>query len=120
MKIRRYYGHDCDSMQGFNNGYYIDEDFIKVKDIEDAYKMCKDYLKEYWNLGKFENDEITEEGDDEQGIVKLITGYFESELGNEISYEEYMKRVIDDEASVHYRYVYVAFSIEVTESIFIN
>ena len=34
--IRPYYGHDCDSTMGFNNGNYITEITVKAEDEDQA------------------------------------------------------------------------------------
>lgn len=98
MRIRRYYGHDCDSINGFNNGYYLDSTPIEVENIDQAYELCRQSLLELWG-GSSPLEEF------DQGF-QLITVYSDRE-GNEINPEDY-----DSDLEHSYLYVFVNFEIE--------
>lgn len=106
MRIRRYYGFDCDSVMGFNNGSYIDDEPIKVDNHDEAFELCKQALAERWDLSQFSDDDI--ENLDDAGI-QLITGYF-NEHG-ELTRKEYLAIDDPDGTKTHYSYVFVNFEI---------
>jgi hypothetical protein len=96
-KIRRYYGSDCNSVDGFNNGYYIDDDCIETSD---PMKSCMEALVDLWTLNN-DPDDLTEL---ENGY-EFIIGYFDKN-GKELTRKQYLAR---DRESDSYRYVYVTF-----------
>lgn len=99
MKIRLYYGYDCDSVNGFNNGYYLHDYSIEVKDIDEAFKQCEYAIKELWG-GKSELEEL------DNGF-ELITGYYDNE-GTELT-EEQFQELNENEESGSWSYVYVTY-----------
>ena len=101
MKIRRYYGHDCDSAMGFNNGHYIDDDWIEVKNTDEAMQACKDFLAEHWRIKDYP-DQLIEV---DQGY-EFQTGFYDHD-GNDIKPDDF-----DDYKGHHYRYVYVTYEEE--------
>lgn len=48
--IRRYYGYDADTVNGFNNGRYIDDEYIEVKDLGEAFKKCEEFLRSQYTI----------------------------------------------------------------------
>lgn len=104
IKIRRYYGYDCDSEIGFNNGQYIDEPKgIEVDDIDTAYEKCLETLAYYWT---WHESELHEFGDDTHGGYEVVTGYYHD--GKELDCFEWLNLDSDDK---HYSYVFVAFDV---------
>jgi len=101
MRIRRYCGHDCESVNGFNNGYYIDDDYIEVKDIDDAFEKCKEYLETRWDT----NESDIEEWDNG---YQLITSYNDND-GNDIKPDDY------DSDKHEYSYVFVTYEEEIAD-----
>lgn len=71
--IRRYYGHDCNSVDGFNNGYYFDDEFRISKD---PLKDCLSLLKNLWDIR--DKKDLTELDNG----YELITGYSDKD-GND-------------------------------------
>lgn len=109
MKIRRYIGTDCDSINGFNNGYYIDDKPIKVKSYEDAEKLCRKALSDY--LGYKITDDNSEDISHGDGpCIEVITGHFNSVTGEELTEDqiEALNGEEYDKGEVHYQYVYVS------------
>lgn len=98
-KYRFYYGYDCDSVNGFNNGYYL-EDIDRLMTEEEAFNHCKACLKSLW--GKASPLEEWENG------YQLITGFYDIE-GNDISESQFEELCDDDAAS--YSYVYVTYEV---------
>ena len=105
MKIRRYYGYDCDSVMGFNNGRYIDDEPIEVKDLDDAHAKIHETLAELWDLNLFEESEFTHD----VHSIELTTGYF-NEHG-ELTRKEFLAIDDPDGTKTHYSYVFVNFEI---------
>ncbi len=106
MKIRRYFGHDCDSINGFNNGYYIDDEPIQCADYAEAERLCIEAAKEYIGEGPYENDNNTE-----MPIIQVTTGYYDDQ-GNEVTAERFSE-LNENEECGSYRYQYI--SAEKTE-----
>lgn len=105
MKIRRYYGYDCDSNQGFNNGHYIDEDPIECIDFDDATRLCIQALRKRGHHGPYQVD------DSDHPSVECITGYFYD--GNEIAKNAYDALGDSErENKAGYSYVYISADIE--------
>lgn len=104
MKIRRYLGYDCDSIDGFNNGQYVDDEPIEVKDYAEAEAKCREALAEY--LGYEVTDDNSEDIGSEYPCVEVITGHFDSKTGEELTEDQFNAR--DDENGTHWRYVYVS------------
>lgn len=102
MKIRRYYGHDCGSDSGFNDGYYLDREPIEVKDEEEAMKLCLESLVEL--RGEVDEEELEE---DDDGFT-LTTGYYD-DSGKSLTREQYQEA---EEGTAGYRYVFVNFTEE--------
>jgi len=100
-KIRRYYGHDCDSIMGFNNGYYIDDNDIQVTDIDDAFKKCKKWILKNYKCKKSDLTEL-------DNGYELITGYYDND-GNDITQKQFNELNDIDSDDGAYRYIYVTF-----------
>ena len=94
MKIQRYIGYDCESVNGFNNGYHYDDEAIECKDESQAFDLCLQALQSRYH---FELNEILE---DENGVT-LITGYFDKD-GNDLSKDQIKELDGED-----YNYTYV-------------
>lgn len=105
MKIRRYFGHDCDSVNGFNNGYYIDDDYIEVNSDNVIYQLCISVLRERYD---FKAKDINDIGSDTL-CLELITGWYD-EKGNALNELEFSER---DNETDSYSYVYVSAELEV-------
>lgn len=104
MRVRRYYGFDCNSWDGFNNGRYIDADYIDVDSIDAAEELCRAFLRSEYG----DDVEIIEM--DSGDAFQVITGYYDED-GNDLTKSQYEKRCMDNkEAS--YRYVYVSYYFE--------
>jgi hypothetical protein len=88
---------------GFNNGYYIDDDPIEVKDLDEAYALCETWLCEKWGVTSKDLTEI-EEG------FQYITGYNDND-GNEMTQESWSEANENKEVG-GYRYVYVTFEMK--------
>lgn len=101
MRVRRYYGHDCDSVNGFNDGGYIDRDFVEVASVEEAEELCKSFLKQQYG----DDIEITEM--DSGDAFQVITGHYDAN-GNDLTKSQYDQLLMDDK-DVSYRYVYVGY-----------
>lgn len=106
MKIRRYLGFDCDSIQGFNNGRYIDDDAIEVKSDTEALQSCKDYLIEHYGTDLFNKCDVT---DIENGY-EVVTAYYD-DTGNEMTREDWTKANDDQEFGL-WSYIYVTYETE--------
>jgi len=106
VKIRRYYGYDCDSEQGFNNGYYVDDEPIEVDNHDEAFSLCRSALGERWDLSKFSEDDWEYHVDD---TAQLITSYHDDE-GNEITRDKFLELNSDEERG-GYRYVFVNYEV---------
>lgn len=113
MKIRRYLGYDCDSIDGFNNGRYVDDETIEAKDYADAERLCREALSEFLGF-KVTKDNSEDIGHGDGPCIEVVTGHFDSKTGEELTQkhidaldgEEY------DNGLVHYRYVYVSAEFE--------
>lgn len=102
MKIRRYLGYGCVSVNGFNNGHYIDDEPIECADYAEAERLCTEALQEYVGT----DVKCEDQGQYELPIVEAVTGYFDDE-GNEISETEFQVMNENEEAG-SWRYVYVS------------
>lgn len=91
-----YFGHDCDSINGFNHGYYLPETFEKLSEAE---KYAEEFIENIKGCGDVIKDESSEYLQCEK-----ITAFFNPETGEEITPEEYEKNPEDN----MYRYVYVS------------
>jgi len=104
MRIRRYLGHDADSINGFNNGYYLDDaDGIEAKDHEEAFQCCLHALHEHYVF-----DGTKELVDDDYGYT-LTTTYSDDD-GNEITREEFLN-LNEASGAGSYRYVFVNYVV---------
>jgi hypothetical protein len=104
MKIRRYLGFDCDSEQGFNNGQYVDDTEVEVKDYDEAKALCMDALKEHLGHEVKEN-EVRDVGTD-YPCIEFVTAHFDDD-GNEISALEFLE-LNQNEEHGSWRYIYVS------------
>ena len=108
LKIRRYYGYDCNSIQGFNDGRYIDADFVEVPSLDAAFEACKTALRDAVGVSYECGNTIplvkTENG------FEAVTGYYDTR-GNPLTHGEYLDLCDDDDTAGSYRYQYVNFEI---------
>lgn len=106
IKIRRYYGYDADSFNGFNNGHYIDAEPIEAIDESHAMLLCREALAERWDLSRFTTEDL--EVDDASYI---LTVSYNDGRGKELTRDEF--RNLDDDASSNagYRYVFVNYEV---------
>jgi len=103
MRIRRYLGHDADSINGFNNGYYLDDaDGIEAKDHDEASRLCLKALDERYVV---DAGELTK---DDYGYT--LTTSYSDDNGNEITREEFLN-LNEDSESGSYRYVFVNYVV---------
>jgi hypothetical protein len=99
MKIRRYYGHDCDSVSGFNDGRYLD-DGIEVSDESEALQACIDALSE-----RYGPSSVVSLAD---SSATLITGYYDGD-GNELDQDEWEQ--LNGNGLGSYSYVFVSWEV---------
>lgn len=100
MKYRLYYGHDCNSVDGFNNGHYLSLD-SDILTEEEGYDRCKQFL-------------ISMHGDSAdieeiEGGFEVITGYYDAD-GNSITSDAFLE---DSDDNFSYSYEYVTLHLEV-------
>lgn len=88
--IRPYYGHDCSSVDGFNNGCYLDEIEVEAASEDDAIEQC--IFKQMESLPK-DTEYLDHIGDFD--TVAWITDYCE---------------VVADDDNREYLYKYLDFS----------
>lgn len=104
MKIRHYYGHDADSVNGFNDGYYIDSGRgIDVADHAEALRTCLAALHARRDINPAE---LTE---DENGYT--LNTCYSDENGNEITRAEYDALNEENDDVGGYRYVFLNYEI---------
>jgi hypothetical protein len=103
VKIRRYYGHDCDSVSGFNDGYYLDDEFVEVKNHAEAERLCKEALAERWACKDKDLEDI------DGTCFQLTTGYYDND-GNDLTRDAWIEANEDKETGC-YRYVYVSYEV---------
>ena len=102
MKIRRYFGFDCDSTSGFNNGCYIDQSPIEVVSEDHAMELCLEFLGSDFDLREVSPEES------DNGYT-LITGYYDDE-GNTLTESEFLE-LNENTDSGAWRYVFVNFEV---------
>lgn len=111
-QVRPYFGHDCDSVSGWNNGYYLDEIYVKADSPEEASeKAMEEYCKEY-NIPLDKDD--NEMGD---FMISNIKSYSDPD-GNEITKEEFEEAYENDpdrHEDYGYTYEYIDFAADVAE-----
>lgn len=100
MRIRLYYGYDCNSIMGFNDGTYLDE--MEVTDDHAAMEACKRVLLDRWNIPETEFESM-DDG------YQITTGYFDND-GNKMTMDAWIEANESDDAG-SYRYVYVTYEI---------
>ena len=102
-KVTPYYGFDCDSKNGFNNGHYLEE--ITVEAV-DEFHASEAAIEKFCRLTKgFKNQDECEMFQADFGI-STITGYYDND-GNELTKEQ-IEDMEGDEYT--YRYTYVDFN----------
>jgi hypothetical protein len=57
--IRPYFGFDCDSVNGFNNGHYLDEIVVEASSEEEAITLAMD---KYIEINKLDMSRIEQDG----------------------------------------------------------
>ncbi len=106
--IRPYYGHDCDSTSGFNNGHYLDEIEIDARDEGDAIERAIEiFLSENTSAGNMSRDSYM--GGDH---LYLEYAYSDSD-GSDITRERYIELNESGDDVGGYLYQYISFA-EVT------
>lgn len=102
--VRPYFGHDCDSEQGFNNGYYLPEIRVDALTEEDAIdKAMEQYIAEMEGTRR---DVSAWERDGESGDWTLYREFdhvYLDQDGNECDSDA-------PDAEVYYLYQYIDFS----------
>lgn len=110
--VRPYFGHDCDSESGFNNGHYMDEIEVSVSDESDAMDKAMELVKAEFLTDPSEWSNESHMGEDVL-YSEFGHAWFDSE-GNEYSSEDDLPLDPDTEepieAEYHYRYQYIDFS----------
>ena len=91
--IKPYYGHDCNSVDGFNDGYYLDEVEVQAIDEDAAIEQC--IAKQKVALPK-----DTEYLDFDENSVTWITDYCDAVTEDDNSdddddHREYLYKYID-------------------------
>jgi hypothetical protein len=86
--IRPYYAYDCNSVEGFNNGCYLDEIEVEADSEDYAIELC--IQKQKTALPK--NTEYLDNIMDDVGVV-WVTKYCEEE--DEEGNREYLYKYID-------------------------
>lgn len=116
MKFKRYLGFDCDSIDGFNNGQYLDNSPVTARDYDHAVALCTKALSDYLGIEVTEyNSEDVSHGDGP--CIQVITGHFNTKNGEELT-EEQIEALTGEEfdnGTVCYRYVYVSAEQEYQE-----
>jgi hypothetical protein len=105
MKIRRYFGYDCDSVMGFNDGRFIDDhDGIEVKDLNAAIESCAEFLMRQYGVDR---GAITVDESTELPSVEYVTGYYDKD-GGSLTFARFSDGESED---AYWRYVFVNFEI---------
>jgi hypothetical protein len=102
--VRPYFGHDCNSWDGFNNGYYLEEMTVKADSEQDA-------IDKAMHLAIERGLAPMEACADTLGDATLYweTCYSDGE-GNEVSKEQWLELNEDDSEVGGYLYQYLDFS----------
>lgn len=108
IKIRRYCGYDCDSINGFNNGYYVDDEPIEAADEADAMRLCLEAMAERWNTRNADNTR-SEDFEELDNGYQLITGYYDND-GNPFTRAQFID-ANENEETGSYSYVYVTYEV---------
>ena len=99
--IRPYFAHDCDSFNGFNNGYYLDDVIIMAINADEARTQALDsYVQGLDNTDDISTDVYGEY------TVSCEFGYTDG-AGNDITEAEYMEN--SDNEGYGHMYQYVSF-----------
>ena len=93
--IRPYYGYDCNSVDGFNNGCYLDEIEVTANSEDDAIEQCITLQKE--SLPK--ETEYLDFGD--FNTVSWVTDYCDGATDD--------TNIDDDDDNCEYLYKYIDF-----------
>ena len=106
--VRPYYGHDCNSWDGFNNGCFIDEIEVTAPDEETAKDLALDqYLSDQTDVDR----SLIEKNPSHMGDNTLYTETIHVDAdGNGISKDDY-----DHDKGHGFLYQYIDFN-EVRES----
>ena len=106
--IRPYFGHDCDSHNGFNNGYYLDTIYVFAESPEDA---------EFKAMNKFKTDpkilatwNIDTAKVEEDRILQWEGPFFIDD--REVSADDCYDAMSNDDETAGYLYQYVSFSAD--------
>ena len=94
--IRPYFGHDCNSVDGFNNGCYLDEVEVTANSEDDAIEQC--IAKQKASLGAVEYLDHIGDFDTVAWITDYCDGVAADDHNN------------DDDANREYLYEYIDFS----------
>lgn len=110
--VRPYFGHDCNSWDGFNNGHYLDAIQVTADSPEEASCLAED-------LFRAENPRLVlRESEDSSDLfhdgLDWVNAYVDSD-GNYITYEQWMELNDGDAEVGGYTYQFVNF-YDVTEA----
>lgn len=109
--VRPYFGHDCNSDSGFNNGYYLDDITVVAASEEDAIgRAMQAYITDHPLTTDQEVD-----GHFGDGTIYWITCYNDGN-GNEISEQAYNDLMDTDPDEGGYLYQYIDFNNVEVES----
>jgi len=116
--VRPYFGHDCNSYDGFNNGYYLEPIEVVAKDEDQAVVRAMAVYRR--TIGNYEllkekkshDTDFFNNGDQSGFYVETC---FSDDDGNELTEEEWLSQNENDEVG-SYSYQYVSFD-EVTQEV---
>lgn len=107
FKVRPYHGHDCDSVNGFNNGSFLNTIIVRAENEDEAIDKAIQNLIERWSIdmNKWELN---------PSHMSDNTLYYEypitDEEGNEV--DQASAEFEFDEDKHFYRYEYITFEID--------
>ncbi len=105
--VRPYYGHDCNSQDGFNNGYYLDE--IEVQ-AENEYEAIEIAQREFCKENEINFDSLN-------SIPADRGAWHFDYMGEEYLYREFDHQGEDDDQTYLYQYIDFTDVTEVTEEL---
>lgn len=107
--VRPYYGYDCNSWNGFNNGYYLDEIEVIAENEEAASEQAmSDFIKKNSKIAVKDDNSLDHLGDYTKA---WITSYSNGE--GEITRTEYEELTENDSDLGGYCYQYIDFAADV-------
>ncbi len=110
--VRPYYGHDCDSEMGFNNGAYLDPIEVEADDEDTAAAKAMDnYIAETYPNGV--PDDVELDGHTGDWTIYRAHSYVDN-AGADITAEQYNDLDDDKRDGAGYLYEFLDFSQDVT------